>query len=198
MLRLHIICQLFAYITYTAAAGMGIWLAIQSEQYFDVWSDPHPRIGLVILGFMAFQPVIGWIHHRIYRRRAETIAATSRGPRPGRTIWSRFHVWIGRSLITLGVINGGLGLRLMEDSPIQDKGLTHYAEIGYGIAAGFMWCAYVFITVIWEALRERRMKKAAYQSSMARVEGRRRGKVDSQNSSGSSLQKELGGRMVER
>lgn len=165
MLKLHIYIQIFAYVVYVAAASMGIWLALQSQQYFDIWSDPHPIIGIVILAFGTLQPATGWIHHRIYRSRAVAIATTSRGPRPGRTAWGYFHLWIGRILITLGIINGGLGLRLMETSPIQDLGLTHNAEIGYGIAAGFMWCLYVFMTMFWEGTRSRTRRMGVPQVS---------------------------------
>jgi len=100
-------------------------------------------------------------------------------------MWGRLHLWLGRCLITLGIINGGLGLRLMETSPVQAKSLTQSAEIGYGIAAGFMWCIYVFITVLWEGTRSARRRKQHYESSRLR----RRGKSQS-SSSDSSLKPE--------
>lgn len=187
MLRLHIFFQIFAYILYVAAAAMGIWLAFQVQQHFDVWSEPHIIIGLVLLAFATIQPITGWIHHRIYHSRAVAIATTNRGPRPGRTIWGRVHLWFGRMLITLGIINGGLGLRLMEDTPAQDRDLTRDAEIGYSVAAGFMWCVYVFITVLWEGMRSARKRKQQYDSSRAG----RRARARSPSSSDSSVKPEL-------
>jgi hypothetical protein len=184
MLQLHILTQLLAYLVFTAGAGLGIWLALQSQQYYPVWSDPHPIIGLVLLALATLQPLTGWIHHRIYKSRAVVLATTNRGPRPGRTVWGRLHLWSGRALIPLGIVNGGLGLRLMESSPIQDRELTRDAEIGYGIAAGLVWCIYVFITLLWEGMRSARKRKMLYESARAR----RRGK--SQRSSDSSLRPE--------
>jgi hypothetical protein len=184
MLKLHILTQLLAYILYLAGAALGIWLALQSEQYYSVWSDPHPLIGLVLLALVTLQPFTGWIHHRIFKVRALAVATTNRGPRPGRTVWGRLHLWSGRALITLGIINGGLGLRLMESNPIQDAELTRDAEIGYGIAAGLVWCIYVFITVLWEGVRSAQKRKMRYESARAK----RRGK--SQSSSDGSLKRE--------
>ena len=168
MLKLHIFFQIFAYLTYVAAATMGIWLAMQITPFYDIWADPHPIIGLVILAFATIQPISGWIHHRIYRARATTLATTNRGPRPGRTLWGRAHLWLGRCLITLGIINGGLGLRSAENNPIQDRGSTRNAEIGYGIAAGLMWSIYASITVAWEWTRSARKRMQRYENSRMR------------------------------
>ena len=187
MLKLHIFIQMAAYVIYVAAAGMGIWLAMEFEAYFDVWSDPHLVIGLVVLVCMTIQPVLGWVHHRIYRARSIIIANTNRGPRPGRTIWGRVHLWLGRCLITLGIINGGVGLRMLEDSPSQDPAVTRDAEIGYGVAAGFTWLLYVSVTVVWEATRSARQRKQQYESSSQRQRG---SKSQSSSSSDSSLKRE--------
>jgi hypothetical protein len=187
ILKLHIYTQILAYFVYAAAVGLGIWVALEYEQYFDVWSDPHLPIGLTIFVLASLQPILGWVHHRIYRARSIIIANTNRGPRPGRTIWGRLHLWLGRCLITLGIINGGLGLQMLEDSPMQDVGVTRDAEIGYGVAAGFMWLVYVSITVIWEGTRSARKKKQQHENSSTR----RRGKSQPQSSSSeSSLKRE--------
>lgn len=49
---------------------------------------------------MALQPVLGSLHHRHFVRHGRRGAI------------SYAHIWYGRSLIVLGIINGGLGLRL--------------------------------------------------------------------------------------
>lgn len=184
MLKLHIFFQMSAYLIYVAAAGMGIWLTIYAARYYDSWSDPHPIIGLVLLGSTTIQPISGWIHHRIYHTRAVTLATTNRGPRPGRTMWGRAHLWLGRCLITLGIVNGGLGLKMLETSPNQARSVTRNAQIGYGVAAGLMWCIYVFITMIWEWTRPARKRQQLYDNS----DSRRRAK--SESSSDSSLRHE--------
>lgn len=44
----------------------------------------------------------------------------------------RVHVWAGRVLITIGMINGGLGLLLSADGTRNDY-------IAYGATAGSIW-----------------------------------------------------------
>ncbi|KAF7509987.1 hypothetical protein GJ744_007301 [Endocarpon pusillum] len=183
MLKLHIYCQTFAYLIYVAAAGMGIWMAIYDSRYYDSWADPHPIIGLVLLGFATIQPISGWIHHRIYHTRAVTLATTNRGPRPGRTMWGRAHLWLGRGLITLGIVNGSLGLMMLEGSPSQASSVTRNAQIGYGVAAGLMWCIYVLITVIWEWMRPARKRQQVYDNSESSREAKLPSPLSSENSS---------------
>ena len=49
---------------------------------------------------MAIQPALGYLHHRHF------VAHQSRG------VISYAHIWYGRLLMAVGVINGGLGLQL--------------------------------------------------------------------------------------
>ena len=49
---------------------------------------------------MVIQPVLGFLHHSHYKK------YTARGA------VSYVHIWYGRILIALGIINGGLGLQL--------------------------------------------------------------------------------------
>lgn len=49
-----------------------------------------------------------------------------------KTLVAHTHVWLGRALITLGMINGGLGLLLSGDA---GRG----AYIAYGVIAGVSW-----------------------------------------------------------
>lgn len=72
--------------------------------------------------------MLGLIHHQIYRSRHS------------RTLWATAHVWFGRVVITLGIINGGLGLQL--------SGNTVKGEIAYGVVAGVMWWLWM-VVVIW-------------------------------------------------
>ena len=89
----------------------------------------HPIVGIIVISLLVFQPVIGLLHHRAYR--------TSSNP----TSWSLLHVWLGRLIITLGIINGGLGLRLSAD--------TTNGEIIYGVFAGLIWFVWVGLTLWW-------------------------------------------------
>ena len=94
----------------------------------------HPIIGIVVVSLLAFQPVIGLLHHRLYK--------TSSNP----TFWSVIHMWLGRLLITLGIINGGLGLRFAAD--------TKNGEIVYGVIAGLIWLVWVSLT-FWKTVGNR-------------------------------------------
>lgn len=58
-----------------------------------------------------------------------------------RTIISHIHMWVGRALITLAFINGGLGIQL--------QGEGGGKLIAYGILAALVWLAWVGITFFW-------------------------------------------------
>ena len=53
---------------------------------------------------MGLQPALGLIHHFVFRQHKL------------RPVSSFVHVWYGRALIILGIINGGLGLKLADGS----------------------------------------------------------------------------------
>lgn len=93
-------------------------------------------IGLVVVSLLAFQPILGMIHHIIYKKRLS------------RTAWATAHVWYGRVLVTLGIINGGLGLRLSDN--------TKGGEIAYGVIAGLLWILWLVVVVFGYAKRDSR------------------------------------------
>lgn len=154
ILKLHAIGQVLSYVIYIVAAGMGIWLAQQSAA-FGVWSDPHPRLGLAILAIAFFQPIFGFVHHRIYKKRSQKIASGKPTKAPGRTPVGRVHLWVGRILIALGIINGGLGIRLASFSPFQTDATSQKASIAYGTVAGVMFLLYLICVIAFEVRRAR-------------------------------------------
>jgi len=154
IVKLHAIGQIASYIIYIVAAGMGIWLAQQSAAY-GIWDDPHPRLGLAILAIALFQPIFGGVHHRIYKSREQNVAAGNPTKAPGRTALGRVHIWVGRILIALGIINGGLGIRLASYSPFQTDATSQKASIGYGVVAGVMFLLYLISVIAFEIRRAR-------------------------------------------
>lgn len=126
---------------FTAAVGLGIWLAKQFDQYADLWHDPHVIIGLVVFALAFFQPILGGVHHHIFKTKGVG----------RRTIYAYAHLWLGRALITLGIINGGLGLRLAGKGQMQSQETTRRAEIAYGVLAGLAWLVYVAV-MVWAEL----------------------------------------------
>lgn len=87
--------QIFGYTIFIAAAGLGIYIATSA----DYMHEPHAIIGVLLLIVLFFMPIIGVIHHKMYARAHK------------RTLWSYAHIFIGRTGILIGMINGGLGLQ---------------------------------------------------------------------------------------
>lgn len=57
-------------------------------------------MGTIVVALMALQPILGWVHHSQFKKTG------SRG------VVSHVHVWYGRALMIIGIVNGGLGLKL--------------------------------------------------------------------------------------
>lgn len=133
---------------------MGLWL-VRNLSYgsFSLWNDPHPKIGMTILLLAFLQPFFGFIHHRIYKKRAQNKKAGLSTKPPGRTAVGYIHLWLGRFLIVLGVINGGLGLKLASYSPYETHSKTKI--IVYGVASGIMLVLYFLIVILGEIRRSR-------------------------------------------
>ncbi|KAK0623972.1 hypothetical protein B0T14DRAFT_406985, partial [Immersiella caudata] len=114
---IHATCQLIGMSLTIAGLATGIRLA---RIIGPLHNDPHTILGTFIVAALLLQPIIGYIHHRKYIRTQQ------------RSAWSTIHVWYGRALLLLGIINGGLGLQLAKESPA-------YSEPGmivYSILAG--------------------------------------------------------------
>jgi hypothetical protein len=57
------------------------------------------------------------------------------------TVVAQTHIWLGRSLITLAMINGGFGMQFVGNA-------TRSQEIAYGVIAGAIWLGWVSIVVL--------------------------------------------------
>ncbi|KAL8921979.1 MAG: hypothetical protein Q9208_005433 [Pyrenodesmia sp. 3 TL-2023] len=145
--RYHASIQLLAYAVAIAGFGLGAYMATE----FDAWtaSNGHPILGTVIVALLLLQPVLGYVHHRIYVRRKE------------KTVWGVAHVWYGRVLILLAVINGGLGLQLSDN--------TVKGEIAYGVVAGVMFLLYLAVLGV-AYFRKRRSREGETGEKMVRGE----------------------------
>jgi hypothetical protein len=104
-----------------------------------------------VVVLLLLQPFIGLIHHRRY------LSTQKVGK------WTYLHVWYGRILILLGMINGGLGLQLADNS----MGGT----IAYGVVAGTVGLSYCGGMVVVELKRWRPGKKMT--SNVPLEEGRK-------------------------
>jgi hypothetical protein len=146
---IHAAFQVFAYIVYIAAFGLGVYLATE----MGLLNSYHPIIGIVVLVALFFQPILGYLHHALFKKHNH------------RTLWSYGHIWLGRIAITLGIINGGLGLKLADSMHMSSRG----GMIAYGVIAGFMWLAWVAASWVGE-----RRKRVARKNAPPKYEERTR------------------------
>jgi hypothetical protein len=185
----HVLFQLLAHVLYIVAFGLGIWMAskIKSVTFFDLvsssrgklpiclktarlillvqYNNHHLVIGIVIFALLFFQPFLGIIHHLGFKKHSQ------------RGVVSHIHIWLGRILITLGIINGGLGLRL---AGIRRSGVY----IAYGLVAGIIWLVWMATTIFSESKRLREPLAAARKT-------RRRSSKRSSQSSRSSSRRDI-------
>lgn len=129
LIWVHAALQIVAYVIYFLAFGMGVYLMRNLNN--TISSHTHPALGGILFIVLLSQPVTGFIHHRMFKKRGR------------RTGWSHVHLFIGRIAIVLGIINGGLGINLAGDVSIGGK-------VAYGIFAGIMLIAYIASIVIGE------------------------------------------------
>lgn len=132
---LHAAFQVFAYLVYIAAFGLGVYIATQ----MNLLDHYHPIIGIVVFVLIFLQPIFGFLHHAMFKKYNS------------RTLWSYVHIWLGRAAITLGIINGGLGLQLADSMNRSSKG----GIIAYAVIAALVWLVWVAAMVIGERRRKR-------------------------------------------
>lgn len=96
----------------------------------------HTLFGTVVIALFALQPVLGFVHHSYYKKHAT------------RGVVSYAHIWYGRILMVLGIVNGGVGLQLAgaEDSFV----------IAYSVVAAVIFVAYAVVKLL-AMLRTQRM-----------------------------------------
>ncbi|KAH6842682.1 hypothetical protein B0I37DRAFT_382552, partial [Chaetomium sp. MPI-CAGE-AT-0009] len=110
----------------------------------DPNSNYHYIIGLVVMACLILQPAFGLLHH-------ERFKLVKR-----RQFWSYVHLLNGRVVITLGIVNGALGLWIAEASD--------NLKIAYLAAAASMWGLWMAVAAwreyqIWRDNGPNRPKK---------------------------------------
>jgi len=141
----HAAIQAIATILYVAAFGLGIWMWTSAPLDGHI----HPIIGCVIFAVLLIQPLTGFLHHRFFVKRAKNAAA---GENISSRTWSSYlHLFTGRAVVLLGIINGGLGLWLA-----QVMGSLLYA---YSALAGIMGFAYIVAIIVGEWRRSKQLRQ---------------------------------------
>lgn len=87
------------------------------------------------LATLIIQPLLGFIHHSKYKRLGR------------RTMWSYAHIWNGRIGVSVGIVNGGLGLQLANAS--------WNIKLAYIVVAAIMWFLWMITAVVGEIRRRR-------------------------------------------
>ncbi|KAK0709341.1 hypothetical protein B0T26DRAFT_742828 [Lasiosphaeria miniovina] len=144
-LWIHALAQTVAFGVYVAAVGLGIYLVRMVQIPFaggSLLTNPdtsyHPIIGIVVLAFLATQPILGIIHHAKFKKVQR------------RQMWSYLHIFNGRIFITLGIANGGLGLWM--------AGASEKLKTAYIAVAAVMWSLWMLSALFGEWRRWRASK----------------------------------------
>ncbi|KAI8939681.1 hypothetical protein NX059_003439 [Plenodomus lindquistii] len=137
LIWVHAGLQMFAWVVFATSFGLGLYYGIIDEYM----SEDHIIIGLVVVALMTFQPLLGWLHHLRFLRTG------------ARSIFSHGHIWIGRSAIILGIVNGGLGIKLSSQ--------TNKYKIVYSVFAGIFGTAYLAAIAYGEMMRKRKHSTAS-------------------------------------
>lgn len=99
----------------------------------------HPIIGMFVLALLFIQPLVGFFHHKEHKRDRR------------RGFWSALHLIIGRTAITVGMINGYLGLMAVsKKDQVGQKLKTAYVAIALTI-----WLLWTVLSMWWEWKRHR-------------------------------------------
>jgi hypothetical protein len=141
IIYVHASFQLFTLALAIAGFGIGISMA-RSLGFIRMY---HPIIGMVTVPcLILFQPAMGLLQHRYFHKTG------------GKGVFAYLHRWLGRCLITLGIINAGLGFRLtgigLSIAPLG-------AVIAYSVVAGIIGLGYALIVVLLP-LRKRRISSS--------------------------------------
>ncbi|KAG6021495.1 hypothetical protein E4U40_005257 [Claviceps sp. LM458 group G5] len=140
----HASWQIVAFILMWVGFGVGYVLSRRWDMFF---TQAHTRLGLILCILISFQPVLGWLHHQYYVQHQRRGAI------------SHAHVWFGRILIILGMINGGLGLQL--------AGNDRAFVIAYCVILAVFAASYLASAVLGAA--RRRSKRVSQRSSDDRI-----------------------------
>lgn len=116
-----------------AGLGLGVLLARDTDRLYD---NAHTVLGTVVLVLLlVVQPVLGWAQHLFYRR----------FKRRGGLGWG--HVVLGRGLLVLGVVNGGLGIGLARRD--REGMAPGKAYIGVAASMGMFYVVAILFTAWW-------------------------------------------------
>ena len=125
-LRTHGAIQLLAVVLLVIGLPLGVVISGRLQGHFTY---AHQILGIVIFGLVILQAFNGTLNHLIYRSRGLT----------SRPWWNYVHIWTGRVIVLVGVVNVGLGLMLP------------YTEVATKWAIVWWVLAFVFVLIMMTA-----------------------------------------------
>ncbi|OAP56484.1 hypothetical protein AYL99_09663 [Fonsecaea erecta] len=131
---IHAAIQAFGLAVFVASTGLGIWMGLK----LDAVDHYHCVIGLVILGLLVLQPLmkLHWFHEKI----------------PKVVHFVHIHLWLGRALILLGIVDGGLGFQFA--ATFKGPKWASGWKIAYGVCGALVWIIYVSVVIVWVELKK--------------------------------------------
>ncbi|RMZ78797.1 hypothetical protein DV738_g3600, partial [Chaetothyriales sp. CBS 135597] len=111
---------------------IGLALGVYLGQKVNQLDAYHQLIGYIVVAILIlFQPALGVLQHLHYRKTG------TKSP------MGIAHRWLGRIMIILGVVNGGLGF--MQSGPVGSQNVPNYSVVAYSIVAGVVLFLYLSI-----------------------------------------------------
>lgn len=92
---MHWILQLTATVGCIVGLIIACILSVQSVEYGS-FSEPHQILGILAIVILCPQLLFGYFHHQNYKKLGE------------RSLPSHVHIWTGRTVILLGMLDGVL------------------------------------------------------------------------------------------
>ncbi|KIW24036.1 uncharacterized protein PV07_09775 [Cladophialophora immunda] len=131
---IHAAIQAVGLAIFVASTGLGIWMGLK----IDALDHYHCVIGLVILGLLLLQPLmkLHWFHEKI----------------PKVVHFVHIHLWLGRALILLGIVDGGLGFQFA--ATFKGPKWASGWKIAYGVCGALVWIIYVSVVIVWVELKK--------------------------------------------
>lgn len=120
VMAMHVPIQTTALIMMIGGMALGIRIG-HDLGYLEHPAHAHVVIGiLVVCTIIIFQPIMGILQHRHFKKRGD------------KSIFAYMHRWIGRGAIILGMINSGLGFQLARTNVIVSAGayIRNYVLLG--------------------------------------------------------------------
>ncbi|KAH7631118.1 hypothetical protein B0T09DRAFT_130443 [Sordaria sp. MPI-SDFR-AT-0083] len=143
----HAFWQLFTLLVYLAAVGLGIHLIKQDPSLMgEKELNYHPIIGIFVLALLFIQPLVGFFHHKEHKRDRR------------RGFWSALHLVIGKTAITVGMINGYIGLMAAKDQDRLGQRRRQKLITTYVAVALTLWLLWTAMSMWWEWKRHRTIK----------------------------------------